>query len=271
RYLGYPLSSAKRQLEAFLADTLEKIRRHTNILQARKLSIRGASLVANSLLLSRLWHLLRVVTVPDKWRQLIHRFVTPFWPFPSWNTICLRRHQGGLNVVHVHHQQLALQLIYVQRMARPPSANDFCTPIASDLIHYYSGTTGWINISSAHGTIKRLVKHLPCLSTICSLYAKLPTAPSDGDHVSWSLQLTSTQTCKVTEARPSDLRFTLHPDHHWVLSPLSLHNEYPLAGAYQVEHGGSSGKLSYHTGPLRYGGGYYKTASQQKNEFTSDL
>ncbi|SAL96142.1 hypothetical protein, partial, partial [Absidia glauca] len=96
------------------------------------------------------------------------------------------------------------------------SPTDLCP---TDLIHYYSGTTGWINISSAHGTIKRLVKHLPCLSTICSLYAKLPTAPSDGDHVSWSLQLTSTQTCKVTEARPSDLRFTLHPDHHWVLSP----------------------------------------------------
>jgi hypothetical protein len=232
RYLGFPLSSSKNQLEAFLADTLDKIRRHTNILHARNMSIKGTSLVANSLLLSRLWHLLRVITVPEKWlhqvRKMIHRFVAPFWPFPSWSTICQKRNRGGLNVVDIYHQQLALQLVYIQRMARNDPVQDFCTSIANDLIKYYSGTVGWANIGRNNGSIKKLVKNLPCLSTICSIYTKLPAIPPEDDIDTWCLQLSPIATRKVTEASPGDLRKTLHPDHHWILTPPRPPQRIPL-------------------------------------------
>lgn len=59
RYLGYPLYHTQTQLMDFLDDIKNKIARHANILKARHLSIRGSGLVANSLLLSRLWHVLR--------------------------------------------------------------------------------------------------------------------------------------------------------------------------------------------------------------------
>jgi hypothetical protein len=44
-YLGYPLTSSPKQLDTFLETMYEKLRRHTNILKARNLSIRGAGLV----------------------------------------------------------------------------------------------------------------------------------------------------------------------------------------------------------------------------------
>ncbi|KAK4521263.1 uncharacterized protein ATC70_012899 [Mucor velutinosus] len=45
----------------YLDGVLVKVQRHSNLLKQRNLSIRGAGLVANSLLLSKVYHLLRVV------------------------------------------------------------------------------------------------------------------------------------------------------------------------------------------------------------------
>jgi hypothetical protein len=173
-----------------------------------------------------------VVTVPDKWlnevRQLIHRFVTSFWPFPSWNTICQKRNQGGLNIVNVHQQQLALQLVYIQRLAREDTKQDFCTPIVRDLFQYYSGTLGWDNIGRLNGNIKRTVNNIPCLATLCNTFAKLPAIPVDNEPANWCLQLSPTASPKITEASPGDFRRTLHPDHHWFLSPPAPPLKIPL-------------------------------------------
>ena len=106
RYLGYPLYSSKAQLNHFLDGVKVKVSRHANILRERHLSIRGAGLVANSLLLSKVWHLLRVVPVPDVWlkeiQQIVRKYLLPFWPTPSWSTLCLRRKHGGVGVVDIH-------------------------------------------------------------------------------------------------------------------------------------------------------------------------
>lgn len=64
RYLGYPLYSSPHQLSNFLDNIKLEITRMVHILQERHLSVRGLSLIANSLLLSQLWHILRVVPVP---------------------------------------------------------------------------------------------------------------------------------------------------------------------------------------------------------------
>ena len=52
--LGYPLYSTTNQLQTFLDQLENKILRHMNILKGRYLSIRGASMVTNSPLLSKL-------------------------------------------------------------------------------------------------------------------------------------------------------------------------------------------------------------------------
>jgi hypothetical protein len=66
-YLGYPLHSTQAQLEQFLDTVYAKLQRHVNFLTSRNLSIKGKAIVANSLLLSRLWHLLRVIQPPQDW------------------------------------------------------------------------------------------------------------------------------------------------------------------------------------------------------------
>ncbi|CDH60003.1 hypothetical protein RO3G_01473 [Lichtheimia corymbifera JMRC:FSU:9682] len=87
RYLGYPLYHTADQLASFLDLLKLKLLRHTNILKERRLSLRGASTVANSLLLSRLWHILRVTPVPHHWlsemKSIVLSFIAPFWPKPA--------------------------------------------------------------------------------------------------------------------------------------------------------------------------------------------
>ncbi|KAI7873544.1 hypothetical protein K492DRAFT_138914, partial [Lichtheimia hyalospora FSU 10163] len=78
RYLGYPLYHNNAQLFDFLDNIKNKVARHAQLLKARHLSIRGASTVANSLLLSRLWHVMRVIPLPQQWKQDIQRIVRSF-------------------------------------------------------------------------------------------------------------------------------------------------------------------------------------------------
>ncbi|KAI9280927.1 hypothetical protein BC943DRAFT_382925 [Umbelopsis sp. AD052] len=39
-----------------------------------------------------------------------------FWPRPAWNTVCRSKELGGLGIIDIQHQQLALHLTYLQRM-----------------------------------------------------------------------------------------------------------------------------------------------------------
>ncbi|KAG2192112.1 hypothetical protein INT47_012404, partial [Mucor saturninus] len=70
---------------------------------SRNLSLRGSGLVANSLILSRLWHILRVVSVPAKWldsvQALVRGYLLPFWPRPSMSTMYVPRKFGGVSLV----------------------------------------------------------------------------------------------------------------------------------------------------------------------------
>ena len=76
--LGYPLYSKANQLQTFLDQLENKILRHMNILKGRYLSIQGASAVTNSLLLSKLWHVLRVVPAPTTWLDKMKQYVRSF-------------------------------------------------------------------------------------------------------------------------------------------------------------------------------------------------
>ena len=79
------------------------------------MSVRGRVTVLNSLILSKLWHVLRVVTVPlsffDSLRSIASAFVSHrIFPRLSYFTMCLPRSKGGLGLLHAQQQQGVLQL-----------------------------------------------------------------------------------------------------------------------------------------------------------------
>ena len=189
RYLGYPLYSSSSQLDDFLSGIRLKISRHANMLSSRGLSVRGASLVANSLLLSKLWHLLRVVPVPKKWlaevKTLVRKFVCPFWPAPSWSTLCRKKKYGGLGLVDLHDQHYALHMVYIQRMMRRPSALDFVTPFLVYCLKVYTGHVSLLPWFLAPHRFKFLLAGLPTMKHLSILLERLPPLLMDS---SWDGQ-----------------------------------------------------------------------------------
>ncbi|CDH61168.1 hypothetical protein RO3G_01611 [Lichtheimia corymbifera JMRC:FSU:9682] len=187
RYLGYPLWHNNTQLQHYLTEVKGKVARHASILKARNLSLRGAGMVANSLLLSKLWHVLRVVPVPTGWldevKQIIRSFLLPFWPTPSWDTLCLPRRFGGVGLVNLHHQSKALHFVYVQRLCKPGRPSDF---ISKWIIRYFQLLTGhasilpWFLFPSC---FRPCVKNDPNMAHLTDLLQELPRLPISPD---WS-------------------------------------------------------------------------------------
>jgi hypothetical protein len=108
RYLGYPLYHNDAQLNSFLHDIKIKVERHVRILRQRRLSIRGLGMVANSLLLSKVWHLLRVLAAPVTWlkeiKKIIRDYIITFWPKAAYSDLCLKRKYGGIGLVDIEDQ-----------------------------------------------------------------------------------------------------------------------------------------------------------------------
>ncbi|OAQ22156.1 hypothetical protein K457DRAFT_40555, partial [Linnemannia elongata AG-77] len=113
-YLGYPIALTRTQRDAFFDNIHKKIKHHINLQHGRQLSVLGRSIIANSLLLSRLWHVIAVHPPTRQWTKRvqgsIRKFTVPFFPSPSWNHLCLRRSQGGLGLVDIGSQTIAFQL-----------------------------------------------------------------------------------------------------------------------------------------------------------------
>lgn len=62
-YLGYPLATTVKQRDRFLSALTSKIETACKIHSQRSLSIRGRVTILNVLILSKLWHVLRVLSV----------------------------------------------------------------------------------------------------------------------------------------------------------------------------------------------------------------
>ena len=154
-YLGYPLATSTKQRNNFLDRLVDTIRIACDIHSQRSLSIRGRALIVNSLILSRLWHVLRVVSVPGSFfsqvKSLISKFICHrMFPRISFDTMCLPRSKDGLNVLNPPIQQLTLQLRWLHPLLKFPLA-PFITKsvILSRLIHYLHYQVSSSGITSA--------------------------------------------------------------------------------------------------------------------------
>lgn len=178
RYLGYPLYHNQKQLHEFLNAIKIKIARHIQLLKGRSLSIRGSSMVANSLLLSRTWHVLRVVPAPAPWlaeiKKLVRSFALPFWPAPAWTTICLPRRFGGTSIIDIEDQALALHFVYIQRLCHPPRTTDFLSPWVVKYYQLLSGHASLLPWFMSPRSLMSPLKTDPNMSHLCKLLSRLP-------------------------------------------------------------------------------------------------
>ncbi|ORE10038.1 hypothetical protein BCV72DRAFT_189348, partial [Rhizopus microsporus var. microsporus] len=83
-YLGYPLTSSSTQMMTFLDELLGSTRLIAHRLASRGLSVQGRGLIANTLILSRIWHCLRILTVPAYFLAKIRAIVDQFINFRSF-------------------------------------------------------------------------------------------------------------------------------------------------------------------------------------------
>jgi Reverse transcriptase (RNA-dependent DNA polymerase)/zinc-binding in reverse transcriptase/Endonuclease/Exonuclease/phosphatase family len=119
-YLGYPVPICQAQINKYLDDLLSKIQRSINIHSQRTLSVLGKAVIVNSLILSRLWHTLWVISPPESWFKkvvsIIKPFILPNRPAPAWRLFCSPKEQGGLGIIDPGTQAITFQLRHVQNM-----------------------------------------------------------------------------------------------------------------------------------------------------------
>ena len=195
RYLGYPLYHTESQLQDYLDGVLVKVQRHSNLLKQRNLSIRGAGLVANSLLLSKVYHVLRVVPgggATESWvmalKKVVRDYLVSFRPGVAWSTLCLPRKFGGVGLVDIADQSLALHLVYLQRLLHPLSSSDFVSSWLVYAFQVYTGHKSVLPWFCFPDKFKTRVSSVPVLKHLGKLMLKLPKlVPSSGWSARWFL------------------------------------------------------------------------------------
>lgn len=99
--------------------------------------------MANSLLLSTFYHLLRVIPVSSAWlseiKRIIRQYVLPFFPAPSWTALTSPRKHGGVGLADLADQSHAFHLIYIQRLLKPIAKHDYISPWIVYSFQIYTG------------------------------------------------------------------------------------------------------------------------------------
>ncbi|KAG1558904.1 hypothetical protein G6F49_004084 [Rhizopus delemar] len=113
-YLGYPLMHSNAHHNWFQSHLIAKISWACDIHKQRNLSIRGRATVLNTLILSTLWHVLRVTWVSQATLGNIRRICRKFLMFRVFPPIAsdilhLPLQQGGIGALGPAIQQQALQ------------------------------------------------------------------------------------------------------------------------------------------------------------------
>jgi hypothetical protein len=124
KYLGYPICFSTSQRDEFYEEMKGKMESQLWYYRSRQLSMYGRAHVANVMILSKLWHILRILPVTKGFLQdvnsLIYQFiVSGIFPKLKGSLFFLPKEKGGLGLMNVEAQQRALQLRYIKALLRP--------------------------------------------------------------------------------------------------------------------------------------------------------
>ena len=118
-YLGFPLVQSRIQRVNFMCSLVTKIKTATQIHSTRSLSVVGRATVLNSLILSKLWYILRVTPLTLSDLKLLRSLAIQFlrkniFPVIPWKIWTLSKNCGGLGVVDIQIQASALYFRWLQ-------------------------------------------------------------------------------------------------------------------------------------------------------------
>ncbi|KAG0745559.1 hypothetical protein G6F16_011470 [Rhizopus arrhizus] len=117
-YLWYPLMHFTTHRRLFQGRLIAKITRACDIYKQRNLSIRGRATALNTMILSTLWHVLRISWISLQNLQAIHRTCREFllfrvFPPVSFDVLQLSLNKGGLGILDPLSLQQALQFRWI--------------------------------------------------------------------------------------------------------------------------------------------------------------
>ncbi|SAL96016.1 hypothetical protein [Absidia glauca] len=127
---------------------------------------------------------------------MVRSFVMPFYPKPSMDFVCNPKKQGGLGLVHLEDQALALHNIYIERMVAPRHDNPL-TGVINVLIRLYTGHNSLVPFLIAPQIYARSLKQFPHFQHLANLLKRLPR-----------LTISATWTPRITRYLPLRLAFT---------------------------------------------------------------
>ncbi|KAG1445622.1 hypothetical protein G6F46_012904 [Rhizopus delemar] len=128
-------------MSSYLDSLIVKLEKHATILSQRRLSILGRSMIANSLLLSRVWHNIRVLSPPQSFFQRLRTVIISFlkqknFPFVKFQDCQRPRDEGGIAILDPSKQHSALQLRWLIPLLLPPDQATNPDSFATSLMKY---------------------------------------------------------------------------------------------------------------------------------------
>jgi hypothetical protein len=138
----------------------------------------GRALITNSLVLSKLWHLLRVVSMPKQWmkkiRSMIRKFVCPYNLHPSWATLCRPKRRGGAGLIDIEQQNLAMHHAHLINVSQKNSESTV-PPLLNSLFRAYTGHASITTWFLAPKLLRPLLSAIPQLRILSDLLIALPS------------------------------------------------------------------------------------------------
>lgn len=194
-------------------DLLATLRTHAQRLSQRNLSVLGRGLVANSLLLSRLWHSTRVLPLTQSYllqaRSIIIKFLSHrTFPAVSFATCTRSRREGGLAVLDPLAQHSAVKLCWLLPLLIP--SRDTSTSFLPAILRYCLAA-----LCSAPSHLLPLVfptRRSSDLTALSSMRGLLTTVDQMGLQINWRAfnasmveELPLTIVCPGLQALPPDV------------------------------------------------------------------
>lgn len=123
-YLGFLLTDAKHQLTAFLSDTLSKLQNSTQQPTQCSHCILGRNLVANSLIMSPIWHSIRILTLLQSFLAQVRSSILKFISRQSFSAVNFQscqylRKESGIALIYLGNEHAALQICWLQLLLLP--------------------------------------------------------------------------------------------------------------------------------------------------------